>query len=482
MKERSKRRDSGIANKKRAHPYAVHGVISAFFFVATAVFLLFFHSGKTDHLAEQIGLLLPHGATWVILHLALWSERTLFLKRRRFAALLLLLFVFTAVAKPLGGIHSTLIPIPAFVMLVGILFSARTALILSLGLLYYVGLVTPIPYSAYLIVILFGSMTVPRIQLRSHILIAGLLSGGVLATYQLAATLQFGWAIGIELLYPLLNGLLSAILAVGLMPLFESTFSILTPLRLLELSDPNKPLLKRLLMEAPGTYHHSIMVGNLAETAAHNIGADEILTRVAAYYHDVGKLERPLYFKENQFHIPNPHDTMPPRISAEYIKSHMTYGIGLLQAARIPREIIEVVASHHGTSLIKYFYHKEKSQNPQVDIADFVYPGPKPRSKEAVILMLADSIEAAVRSERMATTDELKQLIEKIVEQKISEKQLSDATLTFAELEKVKKSFCDVISGTFHQRIAYPEVDLGDVEPSAFDEKERREHDHRNTK
>jgi putative nucleotidyltransferase with HDIG domain len=278
-----------------------------------------------------------------------------------------------------------------------------------------------------------------------------------------------------NVLFAAINGILSAIISIGIMPFFESFFGVLTPFKILELTNPNRPLLKRLLIEAPGTYHHSILVGNLAETAAHDIGANSLLTRVAAFYHDVGKLERPYYYKENQVGHENPHDKLPPQVSANYIKNHMSYGVDLLQKHKLPPEIIDVIKAHHGTSLIKYFYHREQVNNPDVDVSKFLYSGPKPDSKEAVILMLADSVEAAVRSVEEPTKEAITQLIEKIISQKISENQFSHADLTFKELEQIKISFLSVLSGIFHERIAYPEINMNQISKTAFDQADNKE-------
>ncbi len=262
------------------------------------------------------------------------------------------------------------------------------------------------------------------------------------------------------------GGILAAVLALGLLPVIESLFHILTPMKLLELSNPNHPVLKRLLIEAPGTYHHSILVGNLAEAAAHDIGANSLLARVGAFYHDIGKLERPYYFKENQITAENPHDRLIPVVSASIIRRHSTYGEELGEKHRLPREIIDIILQHHGTTRIKYFYHKacEEAGKPElVNPADFAYEGPKPSSREAAIVMLADSVEAAVRSIQEPTKEHILEMVDKIISGKMQEGQLEASELTFKDLGKIKAAFMVVLTGIFHERIEYPDLSEFDV-------------------
>jgi hypothetical protein len=262
------------------------------------------------------------------------------------------------------------------------------------------------------------------------------------------------------------GGLLAAVLALGLLPVIESLFHILTPMKLLELSNPNHPVLKRLLIEAPGTYHHSILVGNLAEAAAHDVGANSLLSRVGAFYHDIGKLERPYYFKENQITAENPHDRLIPAVSASIIRRHSTYGETLGEKHKLPREIIDIILQHHGTTCIKYFYHKacedSKDGNP-VSCTDYSYEGPVPSSREAAIVMLADSVEAAVRSLQEPTKEHILEMVDKIISSKMQEGQLEASELTFKDLGKIKSAFMVVLTGIFHERIEYPDLSEFDV-------------------
>jgi putative nucleotidyltransferase with HDIG domain len=280
------------------------------------------------------------------------------------------------------------------------------------------------------------------------------------------------------LLFTIINGIICAIITIGVMPIFETLFGILTPFRLLELSNPNRDILKRLMLEAPGTYHHSILVGNLAETAAHDIGADNVLARVASFYHDIGKLERPYYYKENQIAGENPHDMIPPQVSAGILKQHVSHGLILAKKHKLPEEIQRIIVSHHGTTIIKYFYHLEQQKNADADYKPFTYDGPKPETREEVIVMLADSVEAAVRTLDNPTKPAVRALVDKIVDQKREEAQLDKSDITLKELECVKDSFMKVLSGIFHERIAYPEVEL----PQRGKETDADEHEHRSDK
>ncbi|MCT4790918.1 MULTISPECIES: HDIG domain-containing metalloprotein [Exiguobacterium] len=252
------------------------------------------------------------------------------------------------------------------------------------------------------------------------------------------------------------SGVFSAILAIGLLPFLEMTFGILAPTRLLELLNPTHPLLKKLLVEAPGTYHHSMMVANLAETACEAIGADGLLARVGAYYHDLGKTRRPLYFIENQ-HGLNPHDRLTPPESARVILAHTDDGVELLEEAKIPSVIVDICREHHGTSLLRYFYVKATEQG-EVNEADFRYSGPKPQTREAAVIMIVDSIEAAVRSMKSPTESGIQELVKKIIREKLLDDQFSDCEMTTRDIYRVGESACHTLSGLFHERIEYPEL------------------------
>lgn len=259
------------------------------------------------------------------------------------------------------------------------------------------------------------------------------------------------------------SGLLTAVLVIGLMPFFEATFGILSALKLVELSNPNHPLLRKLLTETPGTYHHSVMVGNLSEAAAEAIGADGLLCRVGSYYHDIGKTKRPFYFIENQNDMENPHDAIEPKLSKSIIVAHARDGVEMLKEYKLPKPIRDIAEQHHGTTFLHYFYHKalklaeEKGLEPDFTEEDFRYPGPKAQSKEAAVVGIADSVEAAVRSLRKPTVVQVETMIEKIIKSRLDDHQFDECDLTIKELDIIARTLKETVMGIFHSRIEYPE-------------------------
>ncbi|MCP1145328.1 HD family phosphohydrolase [Lysinibacillus endophyticus] len=252
------------------------------------------------------------------------------------------------------------------------------------------------------------------------------------------------------------SGMLSGALTMGLLPFFESAFGILSTMKLIELSNPNHPLLKKLLTETPGTYHHSVMVANLAEAACEAIGADGLLARVGCYYHDLGKTKRPAFFIENQMSGINPHDSLPPERSAEIIIAHTTDGANLLRQYKMPKEIIDIALQHHGTSTLKYFLHKAKEEGREIDEKVFSYPGPKPQTKEAAVISIADSVEAAVRSMKQPNAEKIQKLVHSIIQGRVQEHQFDECDVSLRELKKIEKVLCETLNGIFHSRIEYP--------------------------
>jgi len=261
----------------------------------------------------------------------------------------------------------------------------------------------------------------------------------------------------------MMGGLLSSVLTIGTLPIWENLFGVITPIKLLELANPNQPVLKRLLMETPGTYHHSIIVANLAERAADAIGANGLLVRVGAYYHDIGKLERPYYFKENQLYADNPHDKLDPILSTRIIQSHTQYGVEMAKRYNVPSIIHDFILQHHGTTPVVYFFHKAKNNTEQeIKLEDFRYLGPKPNCREVAILMMADTVEAAVRSLSDHTPKTVEELIRKLIHDKLEDGQLDDSNLTIRDLNTISEAFSSVISGIFHERVKYPQVNLNE--------------------
>jgi putative nucleotidyltransferase with HDIG domain len=262
------------------------------------------------------------------------------------------------------------------------------------------------------------------------------------------------------------GAVIAALLCMGFQPLLETIFNLATPSKLMELANPNQPLLRRLLIEAPGTYHHSIIVANLSEAAAEAIGANPLLARVGSYFHDVGKLKRPLYFKENQMGD-NPHDHTDPYVSSAIVTAHTRDGLQMANKYRLPTEIEKIIMEHHGDTPVMYFYHKalQMANGSPVDIQDFRYDGTRPTMKESAIVMLADTIEAAVRSMPDPTPQRIEEFIEQLVRGKLEDGQLSDSPLTLRDIDKICEAFTTVLIGVFHERIEYPAVDIQKREP-----------------
>jgi putative nucleotidyltransferase with HDIG domain len=259
----------------------------------------------------------------------------------------------------------------------------------------------------------------------------------------------------------------SAVLAFGTFAIVGNIFGITTSFQLLELGNPSQPLLRRLLLETPGTYHHSLMVGNLAERAADAIGADSLLTRVAAYYHDIGKLNNPLAYIENQAGLENIHDELEPEQSAEVLRAHVSSGIDLAYQYKLPKAIIAFIPQHHGTALMSYFYARAKEQaaDPStVDPARFRHAGPKPQSREAAILMLADSVEASVRSLTSQDEPTIRAMVERIIRERLEDGQFDDCDLTLRDLEKVREAFVAQLLGMYHRRVEYPQNKIVEIE------------------
>ncbi|MDR0557044.1 MAG: HDIG domain-containing protein [Treponema sp.] len=261
--------------------------------------------------------------------------------------------------------------------------------------------------------------------------------------------------------YPILlfwaafNGIASGILVLGILPPLESGLNAATTFRLIELSDLNAPLIRRLFTIAPGTYSHSFMVAQLAEAACQEIGANSLLARVGAYYHDIGKMEQPEYFVENQAGY-NKHDEIPPRLSATILRSHVKLGVEKARNMKLPKQVIDIIAEHHGNSLIQFFYHKALEQEKEVSVEDFSYPGNPPRSRESAVVMLADTSEAAVRTLEKKTATKIEEFIQTLINSKLEHGQLAESDLRFRDLEAIKKAFVRVLASYYHSRIEYP--------------------------
>jgi putative nucleotidyltransferase with HDIG domain len=256
------------------------------------------------------------------------------------------------------------------------------------------------------------------------------------------------------------NGLVSSIIALGALPVFEYLFRVVTNISLLELTDFNHPLLQRLILEAPGTYHHSLVVGNLSEAACAAVGANSLLARVGAYYHDIGKIQKPEYFSENQEMSRSKHDDLSPTMSRLIIMNHVKEGVELANRYKLNPFLINFILQHHGTSLVYYFYRRaleNQVEDQKVQEEGFRYPGPKPKTKETAIVLLADSVEAATRALREPTPANIEEVVHKVINNKFIDRQLDECELTLNDIEKISSVFIRILSGIYHGRIVYPE-------------------------
>lgn len=295
----------------------------------------------------------------------------------------------------------------------------------------------------------------------------GLASAVCAAGFSMAASLQWQYA-GFGVAFCLISGIVSALIALLLLPFFEVLFGITTDISLLELSDLEHPLLKRLAIEAPGTYHHSLMVANLAQAAVAAIGGNTLRVSICSYFHDIGKLVKPTFFSENTRLSDNPHDDLSPSMSTLVVISHVKEGVSLALRHKLPRLVLDGIRQHHGTGLVYYFYHKakegaqsdgaatSKAAIADVNEKDFRYPGPKPRSPETAILCLADSIEAGSRSLEKISTSHIERLVNDVIADKSNDGQLDECSLTLAEIGKIKKAFIFTLTNMLHSRISYP--------------------------
>lgn len=357
-------------------------------------------------------------------------------------------------------------------MLIKILIDEKLAIFMSIimaicgSVLFNEGMAGTLNFSEGIYILfsaIAGILFLSKKNQRSKILQAGTFAALVnLLTILALMFLPNGQYSGVEYGYyfitALVSGIGSAVLTIGLLPFFEASFGILSTMRLIELSNPNHPLLRKILMDAPGTYHHSVMVANLAESACEAIGANGLLARVGSYYHDIGKTKRPNFFIENQMHLENPHDRLPPDKSANIIIAHVTDGSHTLRKYHMPKEIVDIAEQHHGTTLLKYFYHKALQDETAIKEDDYRYPGPKAQTKESAVVGIADSVEAAVRSLSKPTPELIESLVKKIVADRLQDGQLNECDLTLKEIETVSHTLCETLKGIFHSRIEYPEM------------------------
>ena len=368
-------------------------------------------------------------------------------------------------ARFIGIASPYLIPIVCAPLLMTLLINYKISIFINVMSIFF--LAPLVEFNAQIILVsllsaVLGSTFVKKMQQRNDILIATIVIAIIGAMFNFAIGMLLSSnmkEVFINSLITIAGTVLSGVLAIGFLPFLETMFNVVTTLKLLELSNPNSPLLKKLLMEAPGTYHHSMIVANLAEMASEEVGANSVIARIGAYYHDVGKIARPYFFKENQIYNENPHDKINGNLSALIILSHVKDGVEMAEEYKIPKVIIDIIKEHHGTTLVKYFYYnvKNNAENPDdVKKEDFQYKGPIPSTKESGIIMLADSCEAAVRSLKDSSPEKIEEMVKNIIDDKLRNNQLDNCELTLKDIKKIRECFLKAFGGIYHKRIEYP--------------------------
>jgi hypothetical protein len=357
-----------------------------------------------------------------------------------------------------------MIPAALFGYLAASLFDSRVAVLMALPVSAFVALTTGelglvvFSAAATLTPIPMATSVASRAQLNLAVVSSALLHvplAGAIAWFFYGSD-----AVVLSAIWGFVGGIASGVVALGILPVLASLFGITTTQTLLDLTDRNHPALRRIEETAPGTFNHSILVGNLADRASRAVGANPVLARAMAYYHDLGKTVQPKYFVENQFGVTNPHDRLPPEESAAIIRSHVAEGLRLARTYRIPPDVAQGILTHHGTSLMRYFFHKgEETHGASLDPADYRHRGRKPKTKEMVIIMLADATEAGTRAlvqNEDPTSESIRELVESIIAEKVEDGQLEESDVTFGELTRIKEAFVDSMIGYYHTRIPYP--------------------------
>ncbi|MDR3256955.1 MAG: HDIG domain-containing protein [Endomicrobium sp.] len=406
------------------------------------------------------------GASLVFFITQTQSKEKAILKDNDAVVLMCLLFIIAMLMFQISKeyISAFVSPVPAFALMAAMLLSLRIGILYTVILSLFTAFLNDMRLDIFLVMFCGGVVAVTNVQniLRR----ADFINTGIkIAVTNVAIILMFYFFNSYDisqfkynLFYGLLNGAFAVIIILVFIPLFEKVFSRTTNIKLIELSDFNNPLLKRLMLEAPGTYHHSIMAADIAEQAANIIKDNSLLARVGAYYHDIGKLNNPRYFIENQVSGCNPHDELTPAMSKLILVSHVKDGIALAKECNLDNEIISIIEQHHGTTTMHAFYHKALQAGYDIDMENFRYPGTKPTTKIAAIIMLADSSEAACRSIEEPTAVRIKDTVEKVINNKFIDGQFSDCPLTLKDLEAIRDSIISTLVGIYHARIEYKET------------------------
>ena len=377
-----------------------------------------------------------------------------------------ILMLIVAKAIVMSPWPSNLVPVAVASMLIAILINSRLAIITTCFLSVLIGMISGNRLDIAgmsLVGGIIGIFAMKGVRRRSQVITAGLCVGFANMSYLigmgLIRALDFKTAIT-ESFFGFTSGLISAVIVTGVLPIFENIFKVTTDISLLELADLNHPILKEMVMKAPGTYHHSLVVGNLAEAACEAIKANPLLARVSSYFHDIGKIEKAPYFSENQLSpVDSAHDKLSPTMSSLIITNHVKNGVELAKKYKLNRNIIDIINQHHGTGLVFYFFKRalEKVTDEEVGEQSFRYPGPKPQTKEAACVLLADSVEAASRTLDDPTPSRIKGLVRKVINNKFIDGQLDECDLTLKDLERISEVFTHILTGIFHTRVEYPE-------------------------
>ena len=384
------------------------------------------------------------------------------LEKKKYKAVMLLMIVTLLVFRIVPNSMIYLVPIDTMLLLLMFIVRPRFSIFLTVMLISYLLPITDYDlkyFTIQSIAILATGFLSKNIGTRSSVIAIGIqLAILKILLYLILSffSMEESFGVALNTIKLFVSGLFSGMFAIALLPYFERTFNILTVFRLIELADLSQPLLRKLSIEAPGTFQHSMMVATLSENAVIEIGGDPIFTRVACYYHDIGKTKRPQYYVENQTDGKNLHNNISPFMSKMIILAHTKEGAEMGKKYKIPKEIRDIMFEHQGTTLLAYFYNKAKEIDPNVQEEEFRYSGPRPQTKESAVILLADSIEAAVRSLDVKDPIKVEEMVRKIVNAKIADNQLSDANITFKEIEIIINSFLKTFGAIYHERIKYP--------------------------
>ena len=384
------------------------------------------------------------------------------LEKKKYKAVMLLMIVTLLVFRIVPNSMIYLVPIDTMLLLLMFIVHPRFSIFLTVMLISYLLPITDYDlkyFTIQSIAILATGFLSKNIGTRSSVIAIGIqLAIMKILLYLILSffSMEESFGVALNTIKLFVSGLFSGMFAIALLPYFERTFNILTVFRLIELADLSQPLLRKLSIEAPGTFQHSMMVATLSENAVIEIGGDPIFTRVACYYHDIGKTKRPQYYVENQTDGKNLHNNISPFMSKMIILAHTKEGAEMGKKYKIPKEIRDIMFEHQGTTLLAYFYNKAKEIDPNVQEEEFRYSGPRPQTKESAVILLADSIEAAVRSLDVKDPIKVEEMVRKIVNAKIADNQLSDANITFKEIEIIINSFLKTFGAIYHERIKYP--------------------------